>query len=435
MKKIIKISICLIIILTLTALIPLSSLADSKPTYVFAIDAGHGGSDPGATGIDGRYEANDTIRVANIVTALLKGQGQKVYSPSRAVGPKYRAYEVNEKNVDFFLSIHRDSNKSSSANGFTVYTHDPTHEVRKHKKPDGSNYEYMPNEYSNKHTLDDKMSSLLVQEISAACPSLKSKGRYFGSAAAPTYEDYYINGISNMPSCIVELGFVSNANDNAIFDNNVVNLSVAITKALLKTAGLPVGDDLLSGMRFLEYGEGDWFYNAAEFVIAKKYITGYSSGYFGPTNTIQRQDFALVLARIDGADLSAYNHESTFGDIPASQYYTSAVNWAKENGIINGYSDSVFGLGNSLTREELVTIFYNYAQYKGKITSVNPAKAQAMTDFNLVSDWAKVPVEWAIDKGVISGQGGIYISPNGKTLRCELAQILYNISNNSILDL
>ena len=86
-----------------------------------------------------------------------------------------------------------------------------------------------------------------------------------------------------------------------------------------------------------------------------------------------------------------------------------------------------FGVGDMITREQIVTFLYRYAKYKGMdVENLSDTKAKKYPDFNIVSDFSKDAIIWAIDKGVINGKSG-YIAPQGNAQRCEIAQIMYNI--------
>lgn len=181
---------------------------------------------------------------------------------------------------------------------------------------------------------------------------------------------------------------------------------------------------------------GDWYYDAVKFASQKGYFSGYSDARFGPANNISRQDFILVLARIDGADLSQYEYDCSLRDVGRSSYYESAVNWAYTNGITTGYENGTFGVGDNITREQLVTMLYRYAEKKGYDVSVSSSalsNLNAFEDANGISPFAKDAMVWAIDKGVIKGMNSTKVGPVGKASRAQTAQILKNINDNSVL--
>ncbi len=199
---------------------------------LFALDAGHGGNDPGAIGRLDRHEADDTGKVTDEVERILLEQGQLVFLIDRNLAVSQRPLQANSAGADFLISLHRDSSTNGNMNGFTIYTHNPTHEEQ-WREP---NKQFAPAEQPDKHTLDDALIYNIEAEL-AATGTLKDRGVRYGSAGTPTYQDYYINRISNMPSCIVEIGFVSNWDDNYLFDTYYKLYAKCIAKALIKTAG------------------------------------------------------------------------------------------------------------------------------------------------------------------------------------------------------
>ena len=188
---------------------------------------------------------------------------------------------------------------------------------------------------------------------------------------------------------------------------------------------------------FSDVTTSDWYNDSVAYSVGAGFISGYGgTDKFGPADNIQRQDFLVMLARLDGVDLADYDYESDFPDVPSGSYYESAVNWGYENGIVTGYQNGKFGVGDKITREQLVAFLYRYAQYRSVDTSVSASAkveiSRQYSDYSSVSDWAKDYVVWAIDNGVIKGKNGAYIAPGGSALRCEVAQIIYNIFDNDI---
>lgn len=190
---------------------------------------------------------------------------------------------------------------------------------------------------------------------------------------------------------------------------------------------------------FPDTSANEWYNDAIIYNVGRDIMSGYgSTGYFGTADNIQRQDFLVMLARFDGVDLTQYaNKISPFPDVPNSNdcYYKAAVIWGYENEIVSGYQDGKFGTGDKITREQLVKFLYNYANYKNLDTSYSSTAATEAqvkySDYNQISDWAFDSVMWAIEKGIISGKAGETIAPGGNALRCEVAQIMYNIFFNN----
>ena len=175
---------------------------------------------------------------------------------------------------------------------------------------------------------------------------------------------------------------------------------------------------------------GDWYYDAVKYNFERGYITGYSNGTFGPSNNIQRQDFVLILARIAGANLSAYEGQNGgFSDVQAGAYYASAVAWAKDKGVVTGYSADNFGVGTYITREQISLILCRYLN--GSASGDVDTILNAYSDGGNTSPWAKAGVAWAVENGIIGNSD--YLNPNGNAGRAEVAQIIYNMSNKGML--
>ncbi len=187
---------------------------------------------------------------------------------------------------------------------------------------------------------------------------------------------------------------------------------------------------------FPDTSSGDWYNDAVTYAVGSGIISGYGNGKFGPGDNIQRQDFMVILAKLEGVDFTYYGNKSTyFGDVPEGSYYEAAVNWGYENGIVSGYVNGYFGTGDPITREQLVTFLYGYAKYKKLDVSYKPiTKTNAKntySDYKYISSWAEDKVLWALENKVISGKTKSTISPGGNALRCEVAQIMFNLFNNN----
>ena len=188
----------------------------------------------------------------------------------------------------------------------------------------------------------------------------------------------------------------------------------------------------ISDTLFPDTSASGWYNDAVTYAVGAGIMSGYSNGKFGTSDSIQRQDFLVMLARLDGVNLTTYGaKESAFNDVPEGSYFEAAVNWGVEKGIVTGYQNGKFGVGDKVTREQLVTFLYRYAKYKGYDYSYTNNRETVVSsqykDFKNVSGFAKQPILWAIEKGVISGKTSTTIVPHGNAQRCEVAQIMYNI--------
>ena len=168
-------------------------------------------------------------------------------------------------------------------------------------------------------------------------------------------------------------------------------------------------------------------------------MKGYANGKFGTADGIQRQDFVVILSRLSGDDLSQYEGKTSFKDVSKGAYYAAALAWAKDKKVSSGYANGKFGVGDKVTREQIMVFLYNYAKLKGYDTTATLTEAQAKAtyaDFTKVSGYAKEAALWALSKGVVSGKdaggGKKLIAPNLNALRCEVAGMFYNIDQKNI---
>ncbi|MBR3299938.1 MAG: leucine-rich repeat protein [Clostridia bacterium] len=179
-----------------------------------------------------------------------------------------------------------------------------------------------------------------------------------------------------------------------------------------------------------------WYAASVQYVSALNLIVGYGNGSFGTSDHLRRQDAVVILSRLSKNDISGFSSSSPFPDIKQNMYYTAAVTWGKMKGIVNGYTNGKFGLGDKVTREQFICFLYRYAKYTGADTALHTDKsvyAQKYTDFYNISPYAVDAVCWALERGVISGRTENTIAPQGYAMRCEISQIFYNIFKNGIM--
>jgi len=168
---------------------------------------------------------------------------------------------------------------------------------------------------------------------------------------------------------------------------------------------------------------GSDYYEAVTYVTEKGLFNGTSATTFAPDTTMNRSMFVTVLGRLDGADVSKYT-TPTFSDVKAGQWYTSYVEWAAANGIVNGLGNGVYGINGEITVEQACTIL---ARYNGSKTAAN-ADGKKLSDFvdaDKVSGWAKDSVTWAVENGIYKGHGDT-LAPVSAASRALVATMFAN---------
>lgn len=197
-------------------------------------------------------------------------------------------------------------------------------------------------------------------------------------------------------------------------------LSLAL--ALCLVCSLLPGTALAAGENpFTDVSASHWAHDDITYVYENDLMNGTDGSLFSPESTTTRAQVVTVLYRLAGQP--AADWANPFWDVPASAWFHDAVTWAWENDITGGVSSTHFGAGNAVTREQLATFLYRYAQDQGYDTSAR-ADLSGYSDAGLVSSYATEALSWANATGLITGTTGTTLSPQGSATRAQVATIL-----------
>lgn len=177
---------------------------------------------------------------------------------------------------------------------------------------------------------------------------------------------------------------------------------------------------------FTDVVAGTWYYGAAAYACNNGLFAGMTPTTFAPNATMTRAMLVSVLWRLAGEP--APKAPNTFVDVPDGAWYTDAVTWAAENGVVSGIGGSRFDPSGFVTREQTAEILYNYAHSKGYDVSAR-ADLTAFPDAGSVSGWAEEALSWANAAGLINGtvrDGQTILDPQGSASRAQVAMILMN---------
>ena len=180
---------------------------------------------------------------------------------------------------------------------------------------------------------------------------------------------------------------------------------------------------------FTDVSETAWYKNSVDYTVEHGLMNGTGSNTFEPESTMTRAMLVTVLWRYANAPKPGAN---PFTDVPNGKWYTDAVAWAAENGVVNGVGDGKFEPDGSVTREQMATILYRYAQKVGIDTSKH-TELSAFPDASRVSAYARAPMQWIVAEGVIGGSrenGQDWLNPQGNATRAEVATILMRFIEN-----
>lgn len=176
-------------------------------------------------------------------------------------------------------------------------------------------------------------------------------------------------------------------------------------------------------MPFTDVSRGQWFYDAVSFVYWRDLMDGVTSTQFAPDATTTRAMVVQILYRMAGSP--TVRGSSPFYDVSNGAWYADAVIWAEANDIVNGMTTTTFAPNTAVTREQLATMLYRYAQYRHYNTSAGAnTNILSYYDANRISEYAFSALQWACGEGVMDGTGTGYLSPQGQATRAQLAAML-----------
>ena len=169
-----------------------------------------------------------------------------------------------------------------------------------------------------------------------------------------------------------------------------------------------------------------WYYEDVAYVTRNDLMVGTGTMTFSPDGEMSRAMLVTVLYRMNGSP-SVAGMTMPFQDVPGDAWYTDAVTWAYNCGVVSGMSPTTFAPMVSITREQMMTMFYGYAVYMDYNTMA-VADLSAFPDGGDVSSWAETEMGWAVANTLISGakeSDGVYLRPQGTATRAEAAAILH----------
>ncbi len=179
---------------------------------------------------------------------------------------------------------------------------------------------------------------------------------------------------------------------------------------------------------FTDVKTGDWFYEAVQYVYDKGMMTGVSADRFAPASTTTRGMIVTILYRLENEP--AVSGGSAFTDVESGAWYADAVAWAAANDIVNGTSATTFAPNSPITREQMATMLYRFAQYKGMDAVTLQENLTGYPDGGQVSDYAIPAMNWAVGQGLIAGMENGTLVPQGSATRAQVATILMRFCEN-----
>ena len=172
---------------------------------------------------------------------------------------------------------------------------------------------------------------------------------------------------------------------------------------------------------FTDVETGAWYEGAVAYAVENNLFKGISETEFAPDSAMTRAMLVTVLYRLENPEEAS--GKSAFTDVPEGRWFTDAISWAADNNIAKGITDTLFAPEENITREQMATILFRYAQFKGYDTANTMALSQ-FADFAAISDWALSALQWANADALIQGTSETTLSPLDTATRAQVATIL-----------
>ena len=436
---------------------------ESRGYYKVFIDAGHGGTDPGALGY-GYRESDLNLQVAKKVESKLKSKGIDV-KMSRNSDIFYslseRAEMANDYGADAFVSIHQNSAEAKSANGIETYYNRKKEEDRPLSNDiqkqvisqTGANNRGVKNaEFTV--LVKSKMISALVEcgfitnELEVKKLSDSSYQDKLATGIANGIEEYLKSNVIIEESQITATGKVVNADSLNVRKGPSISFDI-IGKLSggdkVKVIGESNGwykieyngtygyvsgsyieldstePDQDNKINFTDVSQDYWAYSQIQDFVKKGYIEGYGDNTFRPKEPIKRNEFVKIFNKVFGLT----NKSGIVFDDTKDNWAKDEIDIAVTNGVAQGIGANKFEPEEYITREAAVKMLANYM----KIEDKNHDKIKRFPDYNEISDWAKDAFEGNLENGYIQGTDEGKLAPKNNITRAEVVTLLGRVTN------
>ena len=437
--------------------------AQPRGYYKVFIDAGHGGTDPGALGY-GYRESDLNLQVAKKVESKLKSKGIDV-KMSRSSDIFYslseRAEMANDYGADAFVSIHQNSAEAKSANGIETYYNRKKEEDRPLSNDiqkqvisqTGANNRGVKNaEFTV--LVKSKMISALVEcgfitnELEVKKLSDSSYQDKLATGIANGIEEYLKSNVIIEESQITATGKVVNADSLNVrkgpsisFDiigklsggdkvkvigesNGWYKIEYNGTYGYVSESYIELDDtepDQDNKINFTDVSQDYWAYSQIQDFVKKGYIEGYGDNTFRPKEPIKRNEFVKIFNKVFGLT----NKSGIVFDDTKDNWAKDEIDIAVTNGVAQGIGANKFEPEEYITREAAVKMLANYM----KIEDKNHDKIKRFPDYNEISDWARDAFEGNFEKGYIQGTDEGKLAPKNNITRAEVVTLLSRVTN------
>ena len=174
-----------------------------------------------------------------------------------------------------------------------------------------------------------------------------------------------------------------------------------------------------AAVSFRDVAAGQWYTEAVLEAASKGIMNGMGDGTFAPQANLKRAMLVQILYNLEGRP--AVSGGAAFGDVAPGDWYAPAVAWAAGEKLVEGYGGNYAPLAD-ITREQLVTVLWRYARWKGAAAS--GGSLEGFADAAEVSSWAAEAMGWAVGAGLLKGRTADTLAPRGEATRAEVATLM-----------
>ena len=190
----------------------------------------------------------------------------------------------------------------------------------------------------------------------------------------------------------------------------------------------------IPAVRFRDVSPAAWYAGAVDYAVSNELMNGVGNGKFEPNGSMTRAMLVTVLWRYAGSPTGALCEFSdvSSSDVSGRKWYTPAVAWASENGVVNGVGNGRFDPNGKITREQIAVILFRYAKQQGIYVGKRGSFGR-FADANKVNSYAVDALRWAVGVEIIGGSsegGKLLLKPQGNATRAEVAAILMRFLEN-----
>lgn len=184
-------------------------------------------------------------------------------------------------------------------------------------------------------------------------------------------------------------------------------------------------DDVCPSKSYTDVAKNAWYHDYVDFMVENGYMNGVSNTLFDVDGSVTRAQLVTILYRVAG-EPSVEGLNNPFTDVAEGKWYTDAIIWAAENGIVKGVSATEFAPDKEITREQIVTIVY---RYDGEV-EVAEEHLSAFHDTDKIANFAKAAMNWAVANGIMNGVTETTLAPDATATRAQICAIVMRYLEN-----